>query len=140
VHAVAQLGRVLDDLGEPHHGHGVLHRHLATVDLLEEVDHLVHATELGVVVLNVARGQVADALDLDLVDDRVEDLLPRGVLVADRHQHAVVLAVLVRLVAQADRGRLATAAKLIGEHRRVEIEDSHGRQPTDLMTTATTRV
>ena len=34
-------------------------RHLAAVDLLEEVDHLVDAAELGVVVLDVARGEVA---------------------------------------------------------------------------------
>ena len=97
VDAVAQLGRVLDDLRETYDGHGVLHRDLAPVDLLEEVDHLVDPAELRVVVLDVAGGQVLDPLDLDLVDHRVEDLLARRVLVADRHQHAVVLAVLVDL-------------------------------------------
>ena len=122
----ASLGRVLDDLREAHHGHRVVHRHLAAVDLLEEVDHLVDAPELGVVVLDLPRREVAHPLDLDLVDHRVEDLLPRRVLIADRHQHALVLAVLVGLVAEPDRGRLAAAPELVGEHRRVEVEDAHG--------------
>ena len=64
---------------------------LAAVDLLEEVDHLVVAAELRVVVLDVAGRQVLDPLDLDLVDHRVEDLLARRVLVADRDQHASFL-------------------------------------------------
>ena len=75
----------------------------------------------------MSRGrEVADALDLDGVDDGLEDLLPRRVLVADRHQNRLVLAVLVRLVAEADRGRLAAPAQLVGEDRRVEVEDLHG--------------
>ena len=52
-----------------------------------------------------------------LVDDGFEDLLARRVLVADRHQHAVVLAVLVRLVAEPDRRGLAATLELIGEDR-----------------------
>ena len=55
VHPVAELGRVLDDLGEAHDGHGVLHRDPAAVDLLEEMDHLVDAAELRVVMLDVPR-------------------------------------------------------------------------------------
>ena len=80
--AVLQVRRVLHDLREADDRDGVLERHLAPVDLLEEVDELVRAAELGVVVLDVARGEVLDALDLDVVDDRVEELLARRVLVA----------------------------------------------------------
>src|SRR3954465_5833436 len=76
-----------DDLREAHDGHDVLHRHLLAVDLLEEVDHLLLAAELGVVVLDVTRRELAHPLDLDLVDDRVEDLLPRRVLIADGDHH-----------------------------------------------------
>ena len=56
--------------------------HRAAVDLLEEVDRLVQAAELRVVVLDVARGELLDALDLDLVDHGQEDLLARRVLEA----------------------------------------------------------
>ena len=99
----------------------------------------VDAAELGIVVLDVARRQVANPLDLDLVDHCVEDLLPRRVLIADRDQHALVLAVLVGLVAEPDRRGLAAAAQLVGEYRRIEIEDPHSRQPTDQKPIATTR-
>src|SRR3954465_6887216 len=130
---VGDVRRVLDDLREAHDGDDVLHRHLAPVDLLEEVDHLVVAAELGVVVLDVPRRQVLDPLDVDLVDDRIEDLLARRVLIADRPQHGLVLLVLVRLVAEAVRRRLAPPLELVGEDRRVEVQDLHGGQhPTEV--------
>src|SRR3954452_7928478 len=50
--AVGELRRPLQDRREAHHGHELVQRHLATVDLLEEVDRLVDAPELGVVVLD----------------------------------------------------------------------------------------
>ena len=99
---------------------------LAAVDLLEEVHELLGAAELGVVVLDVARREVLDALDLDVVDHRVEELLARRVLVADGDEHDLVLAVLVPLVAEPDGRGLATALHLVGEDRRVEVEDLHG--------------
>src|SRR2546423_10680671 len=74
---IRELGRRVDDLREAHDGDGVVERHLAAVDLLEEVDHLLGAPELRVVVLDVARRELLYALDLDLVDDRLEDLLAR---------------------------------------------------------------
>src|SRR4029078_6322408 len=126
---VVQVGRVLDDLREADHGDGVLQRHLAAVDLLEEVDQLVRAAELGVVVLDLARGEVLDALDLDVVDDRVEELLARRVLVAHGDQDELVLAVLVPLVAQADRRRLAAPLHLVREDGRIEVEDLHRAAP-----------
>jgi hypothetical protein len=125
--AVLEVGRVLDDLREPHDGDRVLEAHLAAVDLLEEVHELLRAAELRVVVLDVARRELLDPLDIHAVEHGVEELLARGVLVADRHQHNLVLAVLVPLVAEPDRGRLAATLHLIGEDRGVEVEHLHGR-------------
>ena len=90
------------------------------------MDGLVEAPELRVVVLDVARRQVADALDLDAVDHRLEDLLARGVLEADRDEHDLSLLVLRALVPEPDRRGLAAALQLIDEDGRVEIEDVHG--------------
>src|SRR4051812_14697619 len=135
---VGDVRRVLDDLREAHDGDDVLHRHLTPVDLLEEMDHLVVPAELGVVVLDVPRRQVLDPLDVDLVDDRLEDLLARRVLIADRHQHGLVLLVLVRLVAEADRRCLAPPLELVGEDRRVEVQDLHGGlHPTEVFPSVT---
>src|SRR3954469_21198666 len=92
--AVLEVRRVLDDLREPHDRHGVVERHLTVVDLLEEVHELLRPAELGVVVLDVTRRQVLDPLDLHVVDHRMEELLARGVLVADGDQYDLVLAVL----------------------------------------------
>ena len=47
------------------------------VNILEEVDHLLVAAELRIVVLDVARREVLHLLDLDLVDDRLENFLAR---------------------------------------------------------------
>ncbi len=114
---VLEVRRVLDDLREAHDGDRVLEPDVAAVDLLEEVDHLLGPPELGVVVLDVARREVLHALDLDVVDHRVEQLLARRVLVADRDQHDLVLAVLVPLVAEADGRGLAPALHLVREDR-----------------------
>ncbi len=62
--------RVLDDLGEANHGHRVLHGHVTVVDLLQEVDHLLDAPELRVVVLDVPGREILDALYLDLLTAR----------------------------------------------------------------------
>jgi hypothetical protein len=91
------------------------------------VHELLGAAELGVVVLDVARGEVLHALDVDVVDHRVEELLARRVLEPHRDQHDLVLAVLVPLVAEPDRGGLAAALHLVREDRRVEVEHLHGR-------------
>src|SRR5881409_404222 len=48
-------------------------------------------------------------------------------LVADRHQHLLVLAVLVGLVAQADGGGLATPLQLVREECGIKVEDLHCR-------------
>src|ERR687892_2779737 len=60
--ALRELGRGLLDLGEADHGDGVLLGDRPAVDLFEEVERLVEAPELGVVVLDVARGELLDAL------------------------------------------------------------------------------
>ena len=51
----------------------------AAVDLLEELDLVLEPAELGIVVLDVARREVADLLHLDVVDHRGEDFLARAV-------------------------------------------------------------
>src|SRR5690606_27925686 len=119
---------VLDDLGEADDRDDVLVGDLAAVDLLEEVPHLLVAPELRVVVLDVPGRQLAEALDLDLVDDGLEDLLPRGVPVADRHQPRRVLAALVRLGAEPDGRGLAAGLELVGEDAGVEVEALHERR------------
>ena len=96
------------------------------VDLLEEVDCLLAAPELRVVVLDVAGRELGDLLHLDVVDHRGEDLLPGLVAVADRDPDDLAALVLARLVAQPDRGRLPAAAELVDEDRRVEVEDVEG--------------
>ena len=66
------------------HGDRVLVRDVAVVELPEEDDELVERAQLGVVVLQLARRHVAEALDLDLVDDRVEDVRARPEALAAR--------------------------------------------------------
>src|SRR6185437_11463703 len=126
--ALDRLGhrrRRIQDLREAHDGHDVFGGDRAAVDLFEEVDQLLVAAELRVVVLDVARRQIGQTHHLDLVDHRFEDPLPRRVLVADRDQHQLVLAVLAGLVAEADRRGLASPLELVREDRRVEVEDLH---------------
>ena len=78
-----------------------------------------------VVVLDLARRQLAEALGLDLVDHRVEDVLARAEAHAAEHPDDHPLLVLARLIAEPDRRRLAAAAQLLGDHRRVEVERVH---------------
>src|SRR4051812_18202994 len=63
--AVQALGvrrRVLDDLREAHDGDDVVGGDRLAIDLLEEMDHLLGASELRIVVLDVPRREVLDAL------------------------------------------------------------------------------
>ena len=52
---------------------------------------------LRVVVLDLTWRELHQALDLDLVDDRVEDLLARAVALTDEHLHDHALLVLLDL-------------------------------------------
>src|SRR6185436_1532300 len=88
-----------------------------------EAELLLDAAELRVVVLDVPAGQLAGALDLDVVDHRGEDLLPRAVAESDRDPDDLASLVLVALVAEPDRRGLATALELVDEDRGVEVED-----------------
>ena len=88
------------------------------VDLLEELDLVLEPAELGVVVLDVAPRELADLLHLDVVDHRGEDLLARAVAEADRDPDDLAALVLVALVAEPDRRRLAAALELVDEDRR----------------------
>src|SRR4051794_17937056 len=122
--AVSQVGPGrLDDLREADHRHQVVLGDRPAVDLLEEARGLLDGAELGVVVLDVAAAEVADALDLDVVDHRREDLLPRAVAEADRDPDDLAALVLVALVTQPDRRGLATALELVDEDRRIEVEN-----------------
>src|SRR5437868_2079704 len=109
-----------------HDGHHVIVVDGPAVDLLQEMDGLVEPAELGVVVLDVARGELLDALDIDGVDDRLEDLLARRVLESDRDEDDVALLVLRRLVAQTDGRGLAPTLELVDEDWRVEVQYVHG--------------
>ena len=113
------------DLGEVDDRDRVLFGHVAVVELPEEGDHVLGALDLRVVLLDLARGALAQRLHLDLVDDRVEDLLPRAEALAGEHLHDHPLPVLAGLVAEADGDRLAPAPQLVGDDRRVEVEGVH---------------
>src|SRR6201746_336618 len=122
----------LGDLREADHRDRVLFEDRAAVDLLEELALVLGPAELGVVVLDVAAGKIFQLLHLDIVDDRGEDLLARAVAKADGDPDDLAALVLVALVAEPDRGRLAAAFELIDEDRRVEVEyvgaASHSRR------------
>src|SRR3954454_24391951 len=113
------------DLREAGHRDESIGLDLAVVELAEEAGHLVGAADLGVVVLDLPRRQLAERLDLDLVDHRVEDVLARAEADAaeDAHHHALL--VLAGLVPEADRGRLPARPELVGDERRVEVEGVH---------------
>ena len=79
----------------------------------------------------MSRGERSrDPLDLDVVDHRREDLLPRAVLVADRDPDDLAALVLARLVAEPDRRRLAAALELVDERRREEVERVEAAGPS----------
>ena len=109
-------------MGEHDNGDRVVLRHGAVVEAREPLGELVEPADLGVVVLDLARGEVREGLHLDLVDHRVEDFLALAVARADEHGDDHPLAVLRRLVAEADRDRLATRPQLIGDHGRVKVQ------------------
>src|SRR4051812_45379571 len=124
--------RWLDDLREADHGDRFVGRDRVAVDLFEKLDLVLETAELRVVVLDVARGELGDPLYLDIVDNRGEDLLAGTVAEADRDPDDLAALVLVALVAEPDRRRLATALELVDEDRRVEVENvdaaSHARR------------
>src|SRR5688500_20210217 len=109
-----------DDLREPYHVHGVLLRDLPVVELREERGEVFGPPDLGVVVLDLARGEVAKRLHVDLVDHGVEDLLAGAEPDPAPHRDAHPLLALAGLVAQTDRRGLAMAAEPLGGHRRAE--------------------
>src|SRR5690349_4203775 len=115
--------RRLDDLREADHGHQIVLGHRAAVDLLEEAELLLEAAELRVVVLDVAPGQLAGPLHIDVVDHGGEDLLPRAVAEADGDPDDLAALVLVALVAEPDGRALAAALELVDEDRGIEVEN-----------------
>src|SRR5215217_1674685 len=121
--AVAHVGRlVMDDLREADDRDHVVLGDRAPVELLEELHRLLGAAKLRIVVLDVARRELPDLLDLDIVDHRVEDLLARRMAEPDRHPDDLAALVFAGLVAEANRRGLATPLQLVDEDRRVEVE------------------
>src|SRR5690349_20140148 len=114
------------DLGEVDDGDRGLLGHLAVVELAEEVGELVDVPDLRVVVLDLARRDLLQLLHLDLVDDRVEDLLAHAEALPHEHAHDLALLVLPAIVAEPDRRRLAMVAQLVGDDRGIEVEGVHG--------------
>src|SRR5882672_678958 len=98
----------VEDLREADHRDLVLLRDLAVVELAQEARHLVGPADLGIVVLDLARRELAEGLHLDLVDDGLEDALARAEADAAEHLHDHALLVLARLVTETNRRRLAT--------------------------------
>jgi hypothetical protein len=114
--------RRLDDLREADHGDDVVGADGAAVDLFEELDLVLEPAKLRVVVLDVARREIADLLHLDVVDHRGEDFLARAVTETDGNPDHLATLVLAGLVAEPDRRRLATSLELVDENRGVEVE------------------
>ena len=78
------FGGAVGNRRKPDNGNDVVAVHRPPVDLLQEVDGLVEAAELGVVVLDVSGGELGHSLDLDAVDHGLEYALAGLVLEADR--------------------------------------------------------
>src|SRR3954470_5275755 len=125
-HTRSAAGR---DLREADHRDDVLFGHVAVVELREEGCHVLGATDLRVVVLDLARRELGEALHLDLVDDGVEDLLPRAEANTAEHRDDLTLLVLLGLVAEADRRGLALRPELIRDDGGVEVQSVH-RSPS----------
>ena len=68
----------LDDLREADHRDQVLGRDRAAVDLLEEIDLLLDAAELGVVVLDVAPGEISETRFTSTSSITAEKIFWRG--------------------------------------------------------------
>ena len=79
--------------------------------------------------LNLARRDIAERLDLNLVDDGVEDALAGTKALADEDRHDHALLVLVALVTETDRDRLAAGLDLVGDQRAVKHQRVHVRLP-----------
>jgi hypothetical protein len=131
--SVADVGlRRLGDLREADHRDRILFEDRPAVDLLEELALVLEAAELGVVVLDVAPGEVFELLHLDVVNDRGEDFLARAVAEANRDPDDLAALVLAALVAEPDRCRLAAPLQLVDENRRIKVEyvgaTSHARR------------
>jgi hypothetical protein len=89
----------------------------AVVERPQELRQLLDSPDLGVVVLDLVRGELSERLHLDLVDHGVEDLFPRPEAGAGEYRDDHPLLVLRRLVAEADRRRLTPAAQLVLDDR-----------------------
>src|SRR5918995_311057 len=109
--------RLILDVGEMDDRDGVRLGHRPVVELSEEGGHLLSPADLGVVLLELPRRTLAERLHLDLVDDRVEDLLARPVPQPGEHLDDHSLLVLTGLVAEANRRGLAPRAQLVGDDR-----------------------
>src|SRR5688500_3978126 len=81
----------------------VLFGHVTVVQLAEEAGELLRPPDLGIVVFDLTGRELRHALDLDLVDHRVEDPLARAVARPAQHGHDHALLVLAGLVAEPDR-------------------------------------
>ena len=115
---IAEVGAGrLDDLREADHGDRFIGRDRLSIDLFEELDLLLEPAELRIVVLDVARRELGDALHLDVVDHRREDLLARAMAETDGDPDDLAALVLVALVAKPDRRRLAASLELVDEDR-----------------------
>src|SRR3954454_16824575 len=105
--------RRLDDLGEADHRDRIIRGDGSPIDLFEEGDLLLEPAELGVVVLDVARRELGDPLDLDVVDYRGEDLLAWAMTETNGDPDDLAALILVALVTKSNRRCLAATLELV---------------------------
>ena len=118
------------DRREADHRDGVVLGDLAVVELARGSAPSRSARRTSGLSCSISRGESSrEALHLDLVDHRVEDVLARPEAGADEHRDDHSLLVLARLVAEPDRRRLAVGAELRLDDRRVEVERERGTGP-----------
>src|SRR5689334_12298564 len=89
------------------------------------MERFIDRAKLGVLFADVAGGEVANELDVRAVDDRGKELLALAVALPDRDPDERAGLVLLRFVAQADRGGFPPVAEDVLVEVGVKIEREH---------------
>jgi hypothetical protein len=92
------------------------------IDSAEHGEDVVLSAELGVFSLDIARGELADLLDFDPVENGAVKFLPAAEARSDRDPHDLACAILIRLVSEPNGNRLPVIAKYVAVEVSVKIE------------------